>query len=88
MEIPHDFLLLTPGNATFFNLPGEFLYAISSVPLEIPCPQPCCGYFLEKPIFYLFISYSFSVECKTLRCLNLSFVFKPLEKVISFIKGF
>ena len=36
-----DFLLITPGNSTwFFNKPLENPVAISSIPLEIPHPKP------------------------------------------------
>ena len=41
MAIPHDFFFIIPENSTLFLVdPLEFPYALSSIPLEILCPQP------------------------------------------------
>ena len=58
MEIPHQFLLEHPWKfCFFFNWPLEFPHFLSSIPLEIPCPQPwappCFVYFWNSPFQFI-----------------------------------
>ena len=39
MEISHDFFLNTPGNSAFFFVDAWNFHMLTSMPLEIPCPQ-------------------------------------------------